>query len=486
VLPLLPLVLILRRRLRDRAARTVGDTLFAALSSQLLAHRRALIRRKPLSAWQDFHSRHLPALETYLVDYQVQLWMVASLPVLVIALILPISWLAALGLILTMPLIPLFMWLVGRGSAALQERHIVALDRLGGIFGDRLLGRQTIRLHNASAAEVARFDNASRALNERLAEVLRVAFLSGTVLDFFSTLSIAVVAVLTGFALLGEVSIGFYGQRPNLTQALFILLLAPAFFAELKALGRLYHVRNEALGAPAAWQEVLRKDEYAPASQTAEFRGLSVRSGSVLGFDDQPLLRIDELRLERGDRVLLRGPSGAGKTVLLEAIAGQRPLTGQVTLNGNRMHDLGDLRDQTLMLDQQPTVFPGAVRTIVGLDRHDDQAVTEALVSVGLGEWLARLPAGLDTLFDDAPALSGGQRQRLAVARLCLFRPPLILLDEPAAHLSVSEQEQLNRLLYDLLGNATVLWASHGPLREEWFSRSWRIDALQSPATLRT
>jgi ATP-binding cassette subfamily C protein CydD len=218
VLPLLPLVLILRRRLRDRAARTVGDTLFAALSSQLLAHRRALIRRKPLSAWQDFHSRHLPALETYLVDYQVQLWMVASLPVLVIALILPISWLAALGLILTMPLIPLFMWLVGRGSAALQERHIVALDRLGGIFGDRLLGRQTIRLHNASAAEVARFDNASRALNERLAEVLRVAFLSGTVLDFFSTLSIAVVAVLTGFALLGEVSIGFYGQRPNLTR----------------------------------------------------------------------------------------------------------------------------------------------------------------------------------------------------------------------------------------------------------------------------
>jgi ATP-binding cassette subfamily C protein CydD len=479
----------LHHALHERAAIKVGGYLFGLMLAQLQRYRRAMIRRKPLSAWQDFHSRHLPALETYLIDYRLQRWLVATLPFLVLALILPISWLATLTLLVTMPLIPLFMWLVGRGAATLQQRHILALDRLGGLFGDRMLGRQTVRLHNASAREVARFDQASRSLNDRLAAVLRVAFLSGTVLEFFSTLSIALVAVFTGFALLGEVRFGFYGTAPTLTEALFILLVAPAFFAELKALGHLYHSRSSALGAASVWETVLAPtfgDETQAAAQAAPFNRIELRDAKVLGFDGEALLAIPLLALERGDRVLLRGPSGAGKTVLLEALAGLRPVHGDLRLNGAAAPGLAAVRDDALLLEQTPALFPGTVARNTGLGEHDDRTVTKALESVGLGSWLGALPEGVQTRLGDHPALSGGQRQRLAAARLLLFRPSLILLDEPTAHLSDDERQAITALLQDLLGDSTVIWASHDLADAGWFSKVWTVDTNASPPQVRT
>ena len=481
LLPLLALAHLARRQLRERAAGRIASGLFARLLEQLQAQRRALIRRRPLSAWQDFHSRHLPALESYLLDYQLQRWLVATLPLLVCALILPLSWLAALALLLTMPLIPLFMWLVGRGAAALQRRHITALDRLGGLFSDRLLGQQTVRLHGATAAELERFAAASTALNERLAAVLRVAFLSSSVLEFFSTVAVALVAVFTGFALLGEIRIGFYGERPALAEALFILLLAPAFFAELKGLGRLYHVRAEALGAAGAWSQVLDAGPAARAPDLPQFERLTLRNAQLASPGGAVLLGIDGLDLRRGDRVLLQGASGAGKSTLLDALAGQRPLRGDITLNGDRADSLAALRRHTLLLDQEPVLFPGTVADNVGLERHGNAAIAGSLEQVGLGPWLQGLDAGLGTRWDDAPPLSGGQRQRLALARLLLFRPALVLLDEPTAHLDPVERAALNALLLRTLDRCTLVWASHEALPREAFTQHWRIAAGAPP-----
>ncbi|MEE4108211.1 MAG: ATP-binding cassette domain-containing protein [Halieaceae bacterium] len=489
VLVLLAATSLLRHALHERAAIRAGRYLFGRMLTQLRRHRRALIRRKPLSAWQDFHSRHLPALETYLIDYRLQRRLVATLPLLVLALILPLSWLAAVTLLVTMPLIPLFMWLVGRGAAALQQRHILALDRLGGLFGDRIAARRTVRLHNAGAREIARFDDASRSLNERLAAVLRVAFLSGTVLEFFSTLSIALVAVFTGFALLGELPFGFYDAPPTLTEALFILLVAPAFFAELKTLGHLYHSRSSALGAAAAWDAVLTEPERTgppSATRPSAFTQIEVRDGEVLGFDGEVLLRLPQLTLHRGDHVLLRGPSGAGKSVLLEALAGLRPMRGEISLDGRRTADLAGLRDTALLMEQTPALFAGSVASNVGLDEHDDQAVVDALEAVGLGPWLAGLANGVQTCLGDHPALSGGQRQRLAAARLLLFRPALVLLDEPTAHLSEEERQTIADLLQALLADSTVVWASHDPLPRDGFDRVWSVDTRATPRQLRT
>ena len=426
-------------------------------------------------------------LETYLVDYRLQRWLVATLPVLVLLLILPISWLAALVLIATMPLIPLFMWLVGKGTVALQQRHILALDRLGSLFGDRLLGRQTIRLHNAGAMEIERFSRASESLNDRLAAVLRVAFLSGSVLDFFSTLSIALVAVFTGFALLGEVRIGFYGQQPPLSEALFLLLIAPAFFSELKVLGQLYHSRSDALAAAAAWGDVIA-DPSPPAENAEPGAGalpLRVDDAAVLALEGHELLHIDHLELKPGDRILLRGPSGTGKTALLEALAGLRQLHGTLGIGGAAHSSLAAPRDQVLLLEQEPTLFPGSVAMNVGLGLHSDEAIRSSIRRVGLGDWLAALEQGLATAMDDTPMLSGGQRQRLALARLLLFRPLVILLDEPSAHLSPDERHEINELLQELLSDTTLVWASHEALPERWFTRTWTVEKQRDGARLR-
>ncbi|MEE4202309.1 MAG: ATP-binding cassette domain-containing protein [Halieaceae bacterium] len=488
LLPLMAAMFWLRQTLRTRAGYALDQRLFQLLAGALQQHRRALIRQKPLSAWQDFHSRHLPAIESYLIDYPLQRRLVATLPLLVCLLIFPISWLAAVTLLITMPLIPVFMWLVGRGTAALQERHILALDRLGSIFGDRLLGRRTIRLHNAASREQHRFNAASRSLNDKLAAVLRVAFLSTSVLEFFSTLSIALVAVFVGFALLGEVTMGFYGTRPSLGEALFVLLVAPAFFAELKALGQLYHRKSEAQGALSAWSSVLQQAlEHRPVKSSDQqmLDNVVFNESQIMGFEGAALLSVPELSLHRGDRVLLTGPSGGGKTVLLEALAGLRRIEGSVKINGEAVDDLGVLRESTLLLDQTPTLFPGSVRSNVGMEQHSDADITESLRRVGLQAWLDQLPQGLETKLGDIPALSGGQRQRLAVARLLLFSPALVLLDEPTAHLSPEERDELALLLRDALIGKTVVWASHDPQPSSWFSQHWRLDTTVHPAAIR-
>jgi len=415
-------------------------------------------------------------LEQYLLDYQLQRRLVATLPVLALLLVLPLSWLAAAVLLTTMPLIPLFMWLVGRGASALQRRHIIALDRLGSMFGDRIEGRTTIRLHNAAAREVERFQRASRELNRRLGEVLRVAFLSSSVLDFFSTLSIALVAVFTGFALLGELPVGFWGGPPSFTHALFILLLTPAFFAELRALGRLYHVRADALGAAAAWAGVIDAPTPAANAPVDRFRSLTLRGATVQRLEGGDLLAVPELTLARGDQVLLRGASGTGKSALLEALAGLRPIAGAQTLNGAPVASLAGLRDRALLLDQSPAFFPGTVRENLDLGMDMAAGAGEALTAVGLGPWLAGLPRGLDTPMGDTPLLSGGQRQRFSLARLLLFQPDLVLLDEPTAHLGDEERAELEERLLDWLADRTLLWASHEPLPETRFTGHWRIE----------
>ena len=464
-----------RLRLRERAADRLSRQLTETISAQLAHRRRALIRTRPLSAWQDFHSRHLPVLERYLLDYQLQRRLVATLPLLALLLVLPLSWLAAAVLLLTMPLIPLFMWLVGRGASALQRRHIVALDRLGGMFGDRIEGRTTIRLHNAAAREVKRFQRASRELNRRLAKVLRVAFLSSSVLDFFSTLSIALVAVFTGFALLGELPLGFWGGPPSFTHALFILLLTPAFFAELQALGRLYHARSDALGAAAAWAGVIDAPAPTPPRPIDRFERLTIAGGTVGRLEGGELLTVPRLTLARGDRVLLRGPSGAGKSALLEALAGLRPLTGTLSLNGTAVDNFGALRDRALLLDQSPAFFPGTVGENLALGSEAHPGAAAALTAVGLDDWLRQLPLGLETPMGDTPMLSGGQRQRFSLARLRLFEPDLVLLDEPTAHLGDEDRAVLEAQLLESLAGRTLIWASHEPLPAEHFNGHWQL-----------
>ncbi|TXR54003.1 ATP-binding cassette domain-containing protein [Reinekea thalattae] len=459
---------------------------YQQLVSQLSEKRWSLIRSKPQTAWQDVLFRHLPAFEQYLLEYEVQRMLIGIIPLIVLTVITPISWLAALTLFVTLPLIPLFMWLVGMGAAKIHSRHIRVLNHLGQFFYDRIAGQSSVRLFNQQQAQLDRFNLSSNELNRRLADVVKVAFLSSSTLDFFSTVAMALLAVFIGFSLLEEITIGFWQAGPSLGSGLFILLIAPAFFAELKNLGRLYHVKAEAVAGAESWWQVLtspsvESNPLTPSQSLDEFDSLVIKAASVSGIqqsDTESLLRFNDLSLHSKDRVLLTGSSGSGKTVLLDVIAGLRQLDASlIELNGQSQSNLVALRPKVLYLSQTPDLTSGSIRDNVGLQQCSDDDIVQAIEQVGLSDWLNAQANGLDTLLGDFAPLSGGQRQRLALTRLVLFNASIVLLDEPLAHTSEDEHASLLQLMLRLTEHRASIWISHKTIAAEHFNQTWHINA---------
>lgn len=462
-----------RRKLAQQLTAKLADGLF----SQGYDKGWVLLRGHSVSAWHDLLTKQLKAVEHFLIDYSLQRWLAGVMPLLVLVLVWPISWVAGLILLLTLPLMPLFMWVVGVGAAQAQRRHFTALDRLGAFFMDRLRGASTLWALNQSEAQLQRFRQAHNELEQRTAEVVRLAFLSASVLDFLATLSVALVAVYIGFALLGELNFGFWGRPFDLGTALFLLLLTPAFFAELKALGRLYHARADAIAAAEELQPLLSQPLVSDdSSANTPFERLDAQQWQVLGYEGDVIIDGPDLQLKRGDRVWLQGPSGSGKSALIDALMGLRPIAGRWQLNGRSVTHLKGLSGTVALLSQRPVVLPGSVLENITLGQAGRDQAREAISAVGLDDWLAQLPQGLDTKLGEHPPLSGGQAQRLALARLWTLQPELVLLDEPTAHLAEHEQRELVDLLQQRLADSTLVWVSHRALNAGFFNRIWHAD----------
>lgn len=466
-----------RLRTRRRLARRLTGQLAEQLFTQGYDKGWVLLRRHSVSAWHDLLTKRLKAVEHFLIDFELQRWLAAVMPMLVLLLVWPISWMTGILLLITLPLMPLFMWIVGVGAAQAQRRHFTALDRLGAFFIDRLKGASTLWTLNQSDAQWQRFRQAHGELERRTAEVVRLAFLSASVLDFLATLSVALVAVYIGFSLLGELNFGFWGRPFNLGTALFLLLLTPAFFAELKAMGKLYHARADAIAAAEELAPILTQ---APVSDgtlaESQFEQLQANHWQVLGYEGDVIIDGHDLRLERGYRVWLQGPSGSGKSALIDALMGLRPIAGDWQLNGKPVRHLKGLSGSIALLTQKPVLLPGSVFDNIGLGRVDRATAERAIDAVGLNDWLAQQPQGLDTELGEFPPLSGGQAQRLAIARLWALKPELVLLDEPTAHLSEPEHRDLVALLEQKLTDTTLVWVSHRTLNADFFNRIWHAD----------
>ncbi|MFG1496611.1 ATP-binding cassette domain-containing protein [Saccharospirillum sp. HFRX-1] len=466
-----------RLRARSRLAERLTGRLASELFSQGYDKGWVLLRRHSLSAWHDLLTKRLKAVEHFLIDYSLQRWLASVMPLLVLLLVWPISWVAGLILLLTLPLMPLFMWIVGVGAAQAQRRHFTALDRLGAFFMDRLQGAATLWTLNQSDAQLQRFKQAHGELEQRTAEVVRLAFLSASVLDFLATLSVALVAVYIGFSLLGELNFGFWGRPFNLGTALFLLLLTPAFFAELKAMGKLYHARADAIAAAEELAPVLNQALVSDADNArTRFEQLSAQHWQVLGYEGDVIIDGEQLQFKRGDRVWLQGPSGAGKSTLIDALMGLRPIAGDWQLNGQDVSHLKGLSGSVALLTQRPVLLPGSVLENITLNQASRETAEQAIEAVGLSSWLAQLPHSLDTELGEHPPLSGGQAQRLALARLWALQPELVLLDEPTAHLSEREHRELVALLEARLADTTLVWVSHRTLNPSFFNRIWHAD----------
>jgi ATP-binding cassette subfamily C protein CydD len=404
------------------------------------------------------------ALEPYYARYLPQMAVVALVPLSILAFILPLDWISGLVLLFSAPLIPLFMILIGGGAERLNQRQWRQLARMGAYFLDVLQGLTTLKLFNASRREAQLIAPISDDYRKSTMSVLRVAFLSALALEFFATVSIAVVAVLIGFRLL-HAQMGFEA-------GFFILLLAPEFYLPLRTLGVHYHARMEAIGAAERIVEVLDAP-LPPVAQTA-VRPVSRRDVEIR-FEDvhyayepgREALRGASFTLGAGRTTALVGPSGAGKSTALSLLLGfVRAQRGRVLAGG---HDLSQLDpDQWLgrvaWLPQRPHLFRG--RVLDNIRMFDEAigfgAVRAAAQQAHAEAFIERLPQGYETeVGERGQNLSGGQVQRVALARAFLKDAPVLLMDEATSNLDLETEALISEAIRRLAQGRTVLVIAH-------------------------
>ncbi len=452
-----------------------------------LARQHALIRQHSIYYWQTLWLQHIQAFTDWALEYRVQQMIAVIVPLLALSVIFYVNPVIGFGLLLTLPVVPLFMIIVGKGAAVLHRKHFVALERLGSVFTDRLTALPMLASFQAHEKQTELLKQASEHLNTRTMKVVSVAFLSNSVLDFFATLAVALVAVFIGFSLLDELNIG---PAITLQQGLWVLLTVPLLLSEMKKLGQVYHQKAQAEAAQDELSSLFTLSFYGegemhsgneeeplldrsqrenePLLVASDFNVFEMNASlytslSSCGSKTSVLLSAESLAISKGDRILLSGASGSGKTLLLEALGGQRPAS-------HRFYE------PVVWITQHPVITPGTVRENLCLDdSYTDEALSEVLTAVELGPWLALLPYGLDTVMTDYPQLSGGEAQRLSLARALLRDAAIWLLDEPTAHLPDSQHHRLAQLIHRLGENKTLIWASHKALPANWFTHFWTI-----------
>nr|WP_254596586.1 thiol reductant ABC exporter subunit CydD [Achromobacter aegrifaciens] len=427
------------------------------------------------------------ALDGFFAKYLPAMAAAAMLPVAFSVVLLPMDVIAGLVLLITAPLIPLFMALVGWGAQGASRRHLRAFARLSGFFADRLRGLSTLKLYGRAEAEAESVVAASDALRQRTMSVLRIAFLSSAVLEFFAALGVAGVAVYIGLTYLGFLDLRW--SPLTLQAGLFCLLMAPEVYAPLRQFAAHYHDRAAALaavsqisllfdglpqagdaatdGAPGA-----RKAAAGPGRVSASRGAGAALAIAGLNLDapgrSQAVLADAGMTLAPGEHAALMGPSGIGKSSLIEAIARLRPFQGDIRIDGVPLPDWGEaaLRQRVALIGQKPQLLTGSIADNIRLGRPEasDAEVQTAARRACVLEFAEALPQGLATqLGGRGHGLSGGQAQRVALARLFLRDPGLILLDEPTAHLDEGTQARVLDAILEFSAGRTLLLATHAP-----------------------
>ncbi|QCT20729.1 cysteine/glutathione ABC transporter permease/ATP-binding protein CydD [Jejubacter calystegiae] len=430
----------------------------------------AWIQGKPAGSWATLILEQVEDMHDYYARYLPQMALATTIPLLIVLAILPSNWAAALILLGTAPLIPLFMAMVGMGAADANRRNFLALSRLSGHFLDRLRGMETLRLFNRGAAETDNIRHASEDFRSRTMEVLRLAFLSSGVLEFFASLSIALVAVYFGFSYLGELNFGHYGTGVTLFSGFLTLILAPEFFQPLRDLGTFYHAKAQAIGAADSLQQFMDSPQHAPehGTRTLNSEGalnLEARDLVVLSPTGARLAGPLNFTLNAGARVALVGQSGAGKSSLLNLLSGFLPYEGSLTVNGIELRELDpdSLRARLSWLGQNPRLPGRTLRdNILLADPTDETRLKQAIDDAYVSEFLTQLPHGLDSeLGENAASLSVGQAQRVALARALIVPCGLLLLDEPVASLDAHSEELVMAALERAARRQTTLMVTH-------------------------
>lgn len=437
----------LRGRLLERAARLGPDWLSGQRTGSLVA-----LATRGIDALDDYFARYLP-----------QLGLAVVVPVAVLARIVTEDWVSAAIIVVTLPLIPLFMILIGWATQSRMDRQWQLLSRLSGHFLDVVAGLPTLKVFGRAKAQAESIRTITSDYRRATLRTLRIAFLSSFALELLATLSVALVAVTIGMRLV-------HGEL-DLYTGLVVLILAPEAYLPIRQVGAQYHAAAEGLSAAEEIFAVLETEPRTPGTRDVpdelrlELEAVTVRHEGRA----EPSLDAASLTVEPGETVALVGPSGVGKSTLLNVVLGfARPDEGRARVGGQDLADLDPdrWRSRIAWVPQRPHLFAGTIAENVRLARPDadDRAIVAALRDAGAYDFVAALPDGTRTaLGEDGAGLSAGQRQRLALARAFLADRPLLLLDEPTASLDGESEAGIVDAVRRLAAGRTVLLVVHRP-----------------------
>jgi thiol reductant ABC exporter CydD subunit len=441
----------------------------AELRSRLVRH---LLKERP-GALSEERSGELAAavvqgvdaLEAYYARYMPQVVLAALTPLAVLAWAVPRDWEAAAILAVTAPLVPIFMVLIGRLAEGATRRRWQRLSRLSARFLDLVGGLETLRANGRAEAQADSIAAAGESYRRETMATLRIGFLSALVLELLAMIGVALVAATVGIQL-AEGTLG-------LTAGLTVLILAPEVYMPLRRLGAEFHASADAMAAAEQIFAVLDRPAAVGAAKAPSPAPDPGRAPLVLagvGFSHpgrEPVLERVDLTLEPGETVALVGPSGGGKSTLLSLLLRlAEPDAGRIACGGVDLRDvdLQEWRRRLAWVPQRPTIFAGTVAENIALGRPQASAgeIERAAFDAGLGPALAELPNGLDTVVGEGGRrLSAGQAQRLGLARAFLLDAPLLLLDEPTAHLDPATEAGVGAAIERLAAGRTALIVAH-------------------------
>ncbi|WP_044105052.1 heme ABC transporter permease/ATP-binding protein CydD [secondary endosymbiont of Heteropsylla cubana] len=431
----------------------------------------AWIHNQPSGSWSCMLLEQVEDMQEFYARYLPQLSLAVMIPLMMLIVTFFMNWVAGIILFLTAPLIPIFMALVGMGAAEANRRNFLALSRLSGYFLDRLRGLNTLRLFFRAEVEMQELARATDLFRQRTMEVLQIAFLSSGVLEFFSSISIALVAVYFGFSYLGEFNFGTYGSAVTLFSGFLILILAPEFFQPLRDLGMFYHAKARALGAAESLVSFLEnnEDQFQGIGKEVLNPGLVslvANNLCILSPDGSILVGPLNFSVSAGQRVAIVGISGSGKSSIFRVLLGFLPYSGSILINGKELRtlELNLWRKRLSWISQNPILPASTLREniLLGAPQANHAQLMKVVNVTYIKEFLSVLSDGLDTkIGEDAKLLSVGQVQRVALARALIRTPDLLLLDEPTASLDALSEKLIMRALDPAMRRQTTLFITH-------------------------
>jgi len=406
----------------------------------------------------------IEALDAYYSQYLPQLVITALIPFSILIVVFPIDLLSGIVMLITAPLIPFFMIMIGKGAEIVTKQQYQTLSRLSAHFLDSLQGLTTLKLFGQSRAHAKNIETVSNQFRDTTLGVLRITFLSALALELLATLSTAVIAVEIGFRLLYA--------RMDFLEAFFILILAPEFYLPLRMLGARFHAGMSGTTAAKRIYEIL--DTPILSSQLSTFSDQAVVDVSSIEFKDvsyvypgetTPALDRIRLTIQAGQHIALVGASGAGKSTLGNLLLGfVQPTSGTIIINQNPQMTTYELRDSIAWVPQKPHLFHDTLSANIRLGKPNatDKEMIEAARAAHLHEFIETLPEQYETVIgEDGARLSGGQAQRLALARAFLKDAPILVLDEPTSSLDPGTETLLEESTHRLMQGRTVITIAH-------------------------